>query len=146
MALRNLLERKLVSCSPKTPVTEVARLMDQENVGAVLVLEEDGRPAGIVTDRDIVLRCVVREADCSQKSVEDVMTDSLATVKLDEDIYNVIQVMRDHEVRRVPVVDDDGRAIGLLSFGDIFHLLGQEIRDLSATIAPERAKIVSRAA
>jgi signal-transduction protein with cAMP-binding, CBS, and nucleotidyltransferase domain len=145
MSLRNLVDRKLVSCVPSTPVLEVARLMDDENVGAILVLQ-DSKPLGIVTDRDIVLRCVVEGMDCRNQPVSDIMTDTVRTVTVNEGIYDIIKLMKEEEIRRVPVVDDFGNAVGLVSFGDMMALLGKEIHDLAVPATPEEPKIVESAA
>jgi CBS domain-containing protein len=145
MSLRTLLKRKLISCSEDTSIEEVAQMMDSENIGAVLVCE-DGRPTGIVTDRDIVLKCVVRGLECAKTPVKDIMTGSVETVDINEGIYDVLQVMKKAEVRRVPVVDEGGQAVGLLSFGDLYQLLAEEISALAPLAAPEEPKLVEEAA
>src|SRR5687767_10514799 len=116
MALDKLLEKKLVSCSPDTTVTQVAELMDRENIGAIVVTEDD-EPVGIITDRDIVVRCVVLRADCNETPVRQIMTEHIVTVKASDGIFDVIQAMKENRVRRVPVIDNGGKCIGLLSFG-----------------------------
>lgn len=145
MALDKLLERKLISCSPDTTVTQVAELMDREDVGAIVVTEND-EPVGIITDRDIVVRCVVLRAECAETPVRQIMTEHIVTVKSSDGIFDVIQAMKENRVRRVPVVDNGGKCIGLLSFGDIFQLLATEMAALSEPAAPETPKIVEKAA
>lgn len=145
MSLRALLKKRLVSCSEDTDVQEVAERMEAENVGAVLVVDE-GRPTGIVTDRDIVLRCVVEGLDCSKVAVHDIMTPSVVAVEINEGIYDVLRIMRKAEVRRVPVLDESGQAVGLVSFGDLFQLLSEEMSALAPLVSPEEPKLVARAA
>lgn len=145
MSLRNLLKKRLVACTEDTSIEEVAEMMEEENVGSVLVVE-DGRPTGIVTDRDIVLKCVGRGMECDKSPVKDIMTSAVETVDINEGIYDVLQVMKRAEVRRVPVVDENGIAVGLLSFGDLFQLLAQEISALAPLASPEEPKIVAEAA
>ena len=110
MSLHNMLERKVISCAPQSTIKEVAELMDRENVGSILVLQK-GMPLGIITDRDIVVRCVVKGLDCAETTVKEMMTDKVETVDVDGGIYDVIQAMKKHKIRRVPVVDSSGRAI-----------------------------------
>ena len=144
MALDNLIEKKLISCSPSTPVMEAAKLMESEDVGAVLITEND-EPVGILTDRDIVIRCFVK-GKFEDVTVSEIMTANPETVKLSDGIFDVIQVMKRSEVRRVPVVDNKGKACGLVSFGDIFQLLGQEISMLCENLTPDKPKIDKAAA
>ncbi|MBI3336113.1 CBS domain-containing protein [Candidatus Peregrinibacteria bacterium] len=145
MSLHNILERKVISCTPETPIKEVAELMDKENVGAILVLQK-GKPQGIITDRDIVIRCVVKGLDCTGTAVKEMMTENVETVNVDDGIYDVVQVMKKNKIRRVPVIDSSGKAVGLLSFSDVYQLLAKEIGDLSVPVAPEEPKIVEQAA
>lgn len=140
MSLKNYLERELVTCNPITNLVEVARMMDDKDVGAVLVVDDD-KPCGIVTDRDIVIRCLVDGKDPSQTKVSEVMTQDLETVTLDDGIFDVVQCMKEGKIRRVPVVDNDGKAVGLISMGDVFKLIGEEIHDLTLASTPEENKI-----
>jgi CBS domain-containing protein len=145
MSLQNLLEKQFISCSPKESVRQIAELMKEKQVGAV-VIADGKKTLGIVTDRDIALRCVAEGADCSETTAEQIMTKGVETVSIDAGIFDVIQVMKKKQVRRVPVVDASGEAVGLLSFGDMFHLVAEEIGALVAPIAPENPKLVSKAA
>lgn len=145
MSLKNLVERELISCNPDTSVQEVARMMDDKDVGAIVVLD-GGKPIGIVTDRDLVVRCIVEGKECKDTRVRDVMTDDVETVSIDQGIFDVVRIMKESQIRRLPVVDDKGKCVGLLSFGDIFALLGREIGDLAAPATPETPKLVDKAA
>ncbi len=145
MSLRNLLEMDLISCSPKESIKHVAEIMKKNGIGAVVVTENQ-KPIGIVTDRDIALRCVAEGLSCENTTVGKIMTLGVETVSIDEGIFDVIQVMKENEIRRVPVVDEEGFAVGLLSFGDVYQLIGQELNDLLAPTAPEQPKIVDQAA
>lgn len=132
MPLRELIKKNLVACSPDAAVRDVAVLMRDQNVGCVVVVE-DGFPVGIVTDRDLVVRCLSLQArDCVQSRVRDIMTPSVETVSLRDGIQDAVRAMKGEEIRRVVVVDDAGRAVGLLSFDDMLGLLAQELNDLCA--------------
>lgn len=145
MSLTSLLERKLVCCSPETSIQQAAQSMQDKNVGAVLVVTDE-KPLGIVTDRDIVLRCVVPGVNCATEPVSKIMTKKLSTATVNDGIYDIIRVMKQNEVRRVPIVDLAGKAVGLLSFGDILQLLGKEFNDLTSSSTSEEPKLVQRAA
>lgn len=141
MSLSKFLEKRLVSCPPDANIQEVADLMDSENVGSVLIVEH-GRPIGILTDRDIVVRCVTSGADCSEAQAREYMSSAVETISADAGFFEVIRKMRDTGVRRLPVVDHKGAAIGLISATDIMQLLGEEIHDLSSPLSPDEPKIV----
>lgn len=137
--LQNIINKNLVSVRPSANLLEVAQLMKRKNVGSVLVQDSDDKPIGIITDRDIVVRCVSDGKIASDCLVGDLMTEQPTTCKLDDGIYDCISKMRDAKVRRMPVVDNTGRAVGILSFGDLLAVLSRELADLtrSTTILEE---------
>lgn len=137
--LKEIVSRNLVATEPDAKITEVARLMADRGVGAVLVLSDDGKPRGIITDRDIVLRCVADHLDVEDTTVENVISESVHTVLDTDGLYDVIHKMREARVRRIPVVDKDGKAVGLISFGDIVSILAKELSELGeAATSPLR--------
>jgi CBS domain-containing protein len=98
-------------------LVEAARAMRDADVGDVIVVDH-GRVAGIVTDRDIVVRAVAEERDPASTPVRDICSATVITVTHDQDLDDAIRLMREHDVRRLPVVQD-GRPIGILSLGDL---------------------------
>lgn len=115
----------IVTADPDTPVATVVAMLAERNVGSVVVAE-DGRPVGIVTDRHIALALEERP-DLTERAVEEVMTENPVTVGRDTDLFDAVRTLRDHEIRRVPVVDDDGRLSGILSLDDVLVVLGGEL-------------------
>jgi CBS domain-containing protein len=106
-----------VAVSPDTSLVEVGDLMRQHGIGDVLVVHE-GRLRGLVTDRDIVVRAVARQRDMSGTTVADICSTNMITVAPGEDAGEAVRLMREHAVRRIPVVDGD-RPIGMVSIGDL---------------------------
>ena len=100
-----------VTVEPQTSVTAVARMMRDENIGAVLVAEGE-RLRGLVSDRDLVVRAMAEGGDPNNTTVAQVCSDDLVTVKADDDLPRAVRVMREHAVRRVPVVDEAQHAGG----------------------------------
>jgi CBS domain-containing protein len=98
-------------------LVDAARIMREADVGAVVVAE-DGRVAGILTDRDIVVRAVADGRDASSTRVGDACSSDVTTLTPDQDIDEAVRLMREHDVRRLPVVQD-GRAVGIVSLGDL---------------------------
>jgi CBS domain-containing protein len=99
------------------PVAEAARAMRDNDTGDVLV-ERDGALCGIVTDRDIVVRAVAEEADLSSLPIGDVCSSDVTALAPSDSIEQAVEVMRDQDVRRLPVVEA-GRAVGIVTLGDL---------------------------
>lgn len=106
-----------VAVRPGQPVTEAARIMRENGIGNVLVVE-DGGLTGLVTDRDIVVRAVAEGRDPATTTVGDICSRDLVTVRPDEDADAAVARMRERGVRRVPVVSE-GSPVGILSIGDM---------------------------
>ncbi|MGW0548518.1 CBS domain-containing protein [Streptomyces altiplanensis] len=102
---------------PRTSVAEVARVMRDEGIGAVLVAEGD-ELRGLVTDRDLAVRIMAREGDIADYSAADACSDELITVSPDDGLDRAVSLMREHAVRRLPVVED-GLPVGIVSLGDL---------------------------
>jgi CBS domain-containing protein len=129
--LKDLVCRELATVEPDATLYEVARLMESRGVGSVLVLSR-GRPRGIITDRDIVVRCVAQNLDLNDTTVENVLTECLATCLETDGVYDCIRKMSEAGVRRMPVVNERGEATGIISFSDLVMILSKEFGELAA--------------
>lgn len=116
--VRELMSKQPIKLQSSASVLEAARQMRSANVGAVIV-EQDSKPCGIVTDRDITVRVVADGKDPTKTLLSDVCSKQLTQVSPDDDLDRAVQLMRDKAVRRVLVVDQQNRAIGILSLGDL---------------------------
>jgi CBS domain-containing protein len=103
--------------SPDDTVHDAARVMRDDDVGAVL-LEQQGKLAGILTDRDIVVRSDAEGNDPDDVKAGDIATRDVAALTPDQTVQDAARFMREHDVRRVPVVQD-GRPVGIVSIGDL---------------------------
>jgi CBS domain-containing protein len=117
-SVRELMTGDPVVIDGGAPVIEAARLMSEHDIGAVGV-EREGRLAGVLTDRDIVVRAVARDRDPRRLAVAELCSEELVTVIDDADLAEAEARMRERRVRRLFVVDDDGRPLGVLSADDI---------------------------
>jgi CBS domain-containing protein len=116
--VRDVMTKQIVQVSLDTPLVEVARLMRDNGVGDVLVTD-GGQLRGIVTDRDIVVRCVAEGLEVQRETVDTVYSgQGLVTLAPDASIEDAAKIMRERAVRRVPVVEN-GEPIGVLSIGDL---------------------------
>jgi CBS domain-containing protein len=103
---------------PGHPVTEAARLMREEDVGSLPVVENE-RLVGVITDRDIVMRLVAEGRDAGNTSVGEILSADLVTVSPDQPLVEALELMARHQVRRLPVVEDEGRLVGVISQADV---------------------------
>jgi CBS domain-containing protein len=123
------------TASPNDTLGSVARTMADHNVGTVVVVENH-RPVGIVTDRDLALALGVHGATV-QTPVVRVMTTPAESIAQGEGVFQATQVMRERNVRRLVVVDEDDELAGIVTLDDLLRLLSRELSNLVEGIAPE---------
>jgi CBS domain-containing protein len=137
---RDIMTRELVVATRDTTVVEVSRMMKQEDVGVIPVVEYDapagngrtesdrnyqdrnyarGKLIGLITDRDIVVRCVADNKDCASVRAEDIMSVDIHTAKPNDRVVDVIRKMGDKQVRRIPVTNDNGYLVGMIAMADV---------------------------
>ena len=139
MTARDLMTSNPACCTRDTPLQEVARLMAQCDCGEIPVVERQDlkKPVGVVTDRDIVIRAVAKGRDPLSMHAGDVMTGPAVCAKETDHVDAVKQMMESHQIRRVPVVDQDGAICGIVSLADLARRdsrkdVGEVVREVSA--------------
>lgn len=120
----------------KTPILTVAELMRDEDVGSVIIIEDD-RPVGIVTDRDITVKVTAEGTDPADVTAENIMTPDPETIARDAGLMELTQTMANNGVRRIPVVDDDGNLDGIITLDDVSRLLSDEQQNIADVIESE---------
>ena len=118
MKVKDCMNSNVIAVSPQESVSVAARLMARHNVGALPVRERDGSLCGIVTDRDMILRCVALDRRPEETSVSRVMTDRVASVSPAATMEQAASCMAKEQVRRLPVVEGR-RLVGMVSLGDL---------------------------
>ena len=118
MQVKDLMNPSVVTIEPTSSAALAARLLSRHNVGALPVCGADGRLRGMVTDRDIILRCIAAEEDPAQTPVRDIMTRGCAWVEPRSDCRQATQLMAQRQVRRLPVVEG-GKVVGIVSLADL---------------------------
>jgi CBS domain-containing protein len=114
-------------CTPDDSIVEVARLMEQHDVGIVPIIESQDtrRVVGVITDRDIVLRVVAEGLDPNEIfSVRDYMTNEIVGVSPDADLLHAEELMKEHRIRRVLVIDDNRCLVGIVTMADVARATG----------------------
>ena len=121
MKAQDIMTRNPTCVTPDTTLADAARLMKDENVGIVPVVESNDmrRLVGVITDRDIAIRAVAEGRDGVSTSVGHIMSPNVRTTTVDESVDGVMKLMGREQVRRIPVVDDRGVLVGIISQADI---------------------------
>lgn len=118
MKVREIMSKNVIRIRPEEPVAVAARALEHYNIGAMPVCGSDGRICGVVTDRDLVTRCLASDRSSESTTVADVMTSQVYSVSPDTDARAAAEMMGQHQVRRLPVLEN-GRLCGMVSLGDL---------------------------
>jgi len=118
---RDLMTTNPVSCSSTDTVRSAAQLMKREDVGFLPVVrdQEDKKVIGVVTDRDLVLNAIAEARQADTTTIADIMTAKPVTCRADDDLGRAISAMAQHQIRRVPIVDESERIVGIIAQADI---------------------------
>ncbi|WP_166636795.1 CBS domain-containing protein [Cognatilysobacter terrigena] len=119
MDIRSVMTPDPAACQAETPVRDIARLMLENDIGLVPVIDAQGRPIGTVTDRDIAVRLVAEGRDPQQATAQDCMTTPVTTVAIESSLTDATELMESRQIRRLLVVDGDGRLCGVVAQADI---------------------------
>ena len=137
MKVKEAMHRGADWVSPETPITELARLMRERNIGAIPIGEND-HLIGIVTDRDIVCKGLAQDNfDVRRATARDVMTAGIHCCREDDDLAKAVRHMEELKVRRLPVINKNKRMVGILSLGDVSNsapvdLLSECVKSVAA--------------
>jgi CBS domain-containing protein len=132
----------LATATLDTTLEEIANMMKAEDVGAIPVLDDDDKLAGIITDRDIVVRAIAEGEDPTECTAEDILSEQLHTIEPDADLQEAINLMSQHQIRRLPVVEEE-QVIGIISLGDVSvksqtEEAGEALEDISSPIHAQK--------
>lgn len=137
MTIESLLTRPVATLSSEATCAEAARRMKRQNIGSI-VIEEDGAPIGILTDRDITVRLVAEELEAATVTVGRVMSAFPVYLTPDRDLRAALEVMVEMRVRRLPAVNAQGRVIGIVSLDDILLELAGQLGEVHKLLQAER--------
>ncbi len=128
MQVRNIMTTDLVALEQNASVKKAADLMKKFNIGCVLETQNN-ELTGIITDRDIVMRLIAEGKDPAQNTLGDFMTQSPVTVSPDLDIHMAANIMAEHQIRRLPVIENN-QIVGIVSLGDLAVDAAHEAEDV----------------
>ena len=137
MKVREIMSNRVLSLRHNDTVSQAAELLCKNNVGSLPIVT-DGELVGMLTDRDIVLRCVAGRSDATQMRIGEIMSTKLVTVSPEDSVEHAMELMAEHRIRRLPVVEKT-RVVGMLSLADVARanvggLLAETVEEISANI------------
>ena len=137
MLVSEILDAKghnVITIRPEATVAEALRVLWLEGIGALVVTDESGKVAGIISERDIVRGIASQGTDLLETQVEDRMDRSLITCTPETWVEELMNEMTEHRIRHLPVVEDDGKLVGIVSIGDILKNRLQELENETSTL------------
>jgi CBS domain-containing protein len=137
MSIAGICVRNVETAGPKQAVLDVARRMRDRRLGTVVVVDDQSRPMGIVSDRDVTVRLVAAGLDPARTPVRDIMSPMPTTVLLDTTLEAALGEMRMGRMRRLPVVDGMDKLIGIVTLDDILRLLAEEMGEVEQLLEAE---------
>lgn len=137
MQLKDAIRKTPVTVAPDTTLVRAARTLDENGVGALVVVDED-RPVGIVTDRDIAVRAVAKRYPPDAR-IDSVMSTDLVTLSPEAEVHEALEVFDTHPIRRLPLVDEDGGLAGMITTDD---LLVNAASDLAELVKPITGQVL----
>lgn len=138
MHVGEICNQEVITVGADDSAQDVAALMRKEHVGDVVVVEDGRKPVGIVTDRDLVLEVMVPGLDPADLSAREIASGPLITVQARDDLFTAMEIMETKAVRRLPVVQDDGSLVGLLTVDDVWELLAGLQTQLAGVVNRQR--------
>ena len=129
--------------SPEKSIRESARQMRVEHVGSLVVVDQDGKPIGMLTDRDITIEGVARGVDVDQTTVRDLMTAPVVTATESEGMVTALARMREFGIRRLPIIDSEGKLVGVVTNSNLIKELSELLDGLVRNISSSKTREVA---
>ena len=126
MKVRDLMHKGVEIMPPDTPITKLAKKMREMDIGAIPV-GSHGELVGMVTDRDLAMRAIAADKDATKLTARDVMSKGIVYCRDSEGVEDAVRIMEQKQIRRLPVLDENKRLVGMLSLGDVCHCTSRQI-------------------
>ena len=141
MTLKTICNREVLIAQKYDTLVDAAKLMREYQVGSIVVVEEQSGvryPVGLVTDRDFVIEVIAKKLNINSVTLGDVMYRDIILGKENDDVNETIKIMRQKGVRRLPVVDDNGALVGIVTLDDLIDLIAEQLKDIAALIGKQQ--------
>lgn len=139
MKVKDAMHKGVEWMEPSASVFEIANKMRQHDIGAIPIGEND-KLVGMVTDRDLAIKGLTNGAAVQDLTARDVMTEGIVYCRDTEELGDALRIMEDKKIRRLPVIDENKRMVGMLSLGDVSHAASREMTgELAASVSGHHA-------
>ncbi|TFG77879.1 MAG: CBS domain-containing protein [Thermodesulfobacteriales bacterium] len=132
--LKDILNRDVITIGPTASVSEAAYLMMREEIGSLVVVDDERFPVGIITDRDLVISVIAGGKNSEEVIVEEVMTKDLVYIDESANIMDILSTLSEYSIRRMPVTKD-GKLTGIVSVDDLIVVIATELSDLAIALS-----------
>ncbi len=134
MSLQKFCRTPVAKISADVNIVDACRMLEERNVGC-LIVESDEKLCGVITDRDIALKVTGTQRDPQKTIVKDIMTTDPIRIFVDKDLHHLTSLMHAYHVRRVPIVNEYHKTVGIVTLDDLIALLGEQMSDIGKAIA-----------
>ncbi|MEM7825459.1 MAG: CBS domain-containing protein [Candidatus Aenigmatarchaeota archaeon] len=133
MLIKEVMNRNVIAAKPETSVREAAKIMSKYHIGSLIILEEE-KITGIVTEGDILRKVIVEGKDLDETKIKDIMTENVITITSDKTIDDAVKIMTEKKIKKLPVVDND-KLIGIITASDIMVVEPKLIEAIAGLIS-----------
>ena len=134
MSLQKFCQKPVAKISADVNIVDACRMLEERNVGC-LIVESGEKLCGVITDRDIALKVTGAQRDPQKTIVKDIMTTDPIRIFVDKDLHHLTSLMHAYHVRRVPIVNEYHKTLGIVTLDDLIALLGEQMSDIGKAIA-----------
>ena len=134
MSIMEYCTKHVITAPENQTVFDAAKKMWDRNVGSIVVVDHANKPMGMVTDRDIVVGVVAKGKDPQSTTLKEIMTHQAVVLRQDQGIFEATKMMGEKGIRRIPVVDTDGKLAGIICLDDLIMVLGEEMANMANAI------------
>jgi CBS domain-containing protein len=135
MSIAEFSTKSVITALEGETVFNAAKNMMDRGVGSIVVVDLDKKPIGMVTDRDIALKAVVQGKDPKRTILKEIMTKDIIILSQDRGFFETTKIMSDMGIRRIPIVDHEGKLTGIISLDDLIMVFGEELTNIANAIA-----------
>lgn len=133
MRVKECMCNKVVKATSDTTLEQIAKLMQENNVGCVPICNNENNVIGFITDRDIITRCVASNKNCSKTTAADIMTQNVIKTTPDTEINEAQKTMANNQIKRLPVIENN-KIVGIITIGDLAQNRNVPTRDVGVTV------------
>ena len=134
MKVKECIENNVYCLKPNNTIQDCAKIMSENHVGSIPICDDNNSLVGIVTDRDVILRCIACEKNCKTTLISQIMTTDVCYCNQEDELNEVEKMMSINQIRRIPIVDNEKKVVGIITLGDLAKYNKQNSSDVLENI------------